>query len=1341
MQLQAGYILEALPSLFAGSQREYVEALIKHLSYFDLDAAGQDLSPISNDPFPVVIHNLISRGLPTLAPTFIEEIISATFFKTKKQVDKRGVFSYPFVNDELKEEIFRALHIIDPRITTNDLQKIYTFEDDPEADLKKKFLFQTVPSYVGDYLLQLIDADHSFLSILKRHSLKDYYQALGRRVIDTSMDFVLEVPYAEDNQYRGLAIEIEKKLVEGPEIMDYDSRSWMLSNIGWGRILYLKQSDFYSNKIDYAPLVDFSYNQYFEEVRKNYERPVYGNAYGMDALQIALTPFEVARIQRVILQYILAGKLDLNAGEWNIAVIERDVPGAFLAVQDLSMKFNNLFHLAGVRRNFPQVHLEIYYDQEFEEAALNILYQGEKFLIEEFDPTKQYDLVIDSSLLRYKGLDVEKIDTASENLAIVRSSRNIEADRTFLAAEPVKYQSFVPGENIAKDDLERVEKVRESFFYFIKNIFRRQILDPYQMKVLSSALSGHNTMADFSFVAEKTLLYQIVALFRPGFALIVEPLVPALLNQLDKLREFRIDAVSYICLNYYDVYDCRHRRELFASASALFVFITAEAFHSNDFRSDLKLFESKGGFFTTVVVDQTQILSPWSSSFNYAYYSLGNNVKKFLPGSENAVILALSSGIDYDATEDVKLFLDISQDNIFSEVFPLENIDVVLYKDNQDNVVPLDKLDEEKVEQDKINLLIDNDLLDEKSVIYTLKPDFYYDNLFNKVKKDLFLFNDRPVSGTASLYTRHSVEAYEHFRQFVDSEDDLLIANRNFVFGLDAKDIHNLNVVSFPMGMTDLLYLFQRVGRDMQPARINFVFSSRCVYFDQKQYIISGNEPVAIRQTREIPYEEYVASRFFSSMHGNVKKDFLLVEEILKLANSPKDTVKDILIKRVYQIFGIWVSLEPQPEQTPTSLYVYDQEDILGVINLKENTIDNQASALKKKLADNILAFIDYEIRQVVARPQDFLLIMDETVETPSETIISRLVNMKEDETASIIVDFTNDIYDDLVKLAGKDKISREDFNRMILANPDLETFYDFILLYTDKKFVRKNKDKLEEIFLRLRTFDDTYRLIYYLLVVGLAEDYIIDFRSRHFVIKLRKLSDDKYLHRIYKRILTFVSKEKALETFQKVPGFKGDTFVQKVLNYWISFEYTYIIPRRYEAISDLSRMIDTFMQNGDVQRCKYIISNYFRAKYIFDLEERKKAVKQDWIKIIDYFIQKVGIFKSNLKHLYNTADILLQQNPGDYVALLMRGWAGLIINENDEAKISQALDDMAMALNLWRKTYDADVEKFIERIDGLLFTLENYNFELKAKVEKLFHLKIFTSWLRDFNKQFIDLT
>jgi hypothetical protein len=99
-----------------------------------------------------------------------------------------------------------------------------------------------------------------------------------------------------------------------------------------------------------------------------------------------------------------------------------------------------------------------------------------------------------------------------------------------------------------------------------------------------------------------------------------------------------------------------------------------------------------------------------------------------------------------------------------------------------------------------------------------------------------------------------------------------------------------------------------------------------------------------------------------------------------------------------------------------------------------------------------------------------------------------------------------------------------------------------------------------------------------------------------------------------------------------------------------------------------------------------------------------------------------------------------MKEDRQDYVAMMLRGWAGLLISSDNES-ISRALDDIAMSLNIWKKQVDVDAEEFISWIDSLLVTLENYNFELKTKVEKLFHLKIFTTWLKDFNNHFIDLT
>ena len=1341
MQLQAGYILEGLPKLYSGSQRDNVEALIKNLSYFDFEHKGGEIKRRIEDPFVYVVHNLIARGLPTIAPTFIEEIMAATFLNTKKNVDNRGAFSYDFINDELKDDIYRALHIVDPRLSLEDLKKVYRFEDDTEADLKKKFVFETLPTYIGDYIVQLLGIERSFGSILHHYSLAKYYEAKRRILLDKTVDFVLEVPYAETNQFRGLAIEIEKKLLDDEQIMDLDDRSWYLNQIGWGEIFYLKQSDFYSNTVDYSRLQEFSYNQFFEYIRKNYERPLYSNSYGLDALQLALTPFEVARIQRIIVEYILSGLLDLDAKQWNIAVIERDIPGAFLAIQDLTLRFNHLYQLAGLHKKLPEIKLEVYYTEEFESAALNILYQGDKFLIEEFDQKKNYDLVIDSSVLRYNGLDKEVIKTASKNLAVVRSSRYIDSRRSFLTTDPVNYKPFVIEDTFSKDEIKRVEKIRESFFYFVKNIFRRQSLTDEQTRTLSSALSGKNTLANFPFTGEKTLLYQIVALLQPGLTLVLEPLLVSLFDQIDRLKEYRIDAVSRCCVNSGDVYLLQYNKDLITSGSALFIFATGEDLHTNDLRHVFKVLRKKDLNFTLVVVDQAEFMSPWSPTFNYAYYTVNQNIEKFLPYSEKPIILALSSGMDYDSEVDVLWFLGIDENNVITGAYGMDNLQFEYHFFDKDESFEQENIDKDGIEKQKLGYLSEKELLKENTLVYTHTPWKVYNSL-NESSLDLEIgvFDEVPKTEFSSVVPYQSRVSYDNFRRFRNGDLEVLIANRNIAHGLDKPDIRSLVLMSLPVSIEEFVKLLNRVGRDLSEAQVHFLLSEKQVSFEEQKNIVSGHEITEIKQNRQVLYEEYVSYKILKSFKGNLKKDMLLADEILNYLKSTNETLEELLVNRIRQVFGIWVSFDYQPMENPTMIYVYENGDLLGIIDFEENKIDNQASALRRDIADSILSFLDTEIRSFVSKPRDIFLIIKDKVSHSSTSLLNKLVSMSEGESASITIDFSNNLTQDLASVLGKDKFTHLDIERAYYGAEDYNDFREYLSEFVDRRTLKKNDEKIKQLFYRIRAFWDTYRMVYYLIVIGVVDDYLIDFRNQQFVIQLRKLSEDQYINRIYKRISAFVSREKAMEVFQKVPGYRGDSFVHKVLNYWINFEYSYIRARNEATIAELARLMRALFKNKDQQACKFVVSHYFEAKYILDLRERKAIEKENWIKIIDYFIQKVGIFKSNIKHLYKTAEILLKEDRGDYVALMLRGWAGLLLS-NDNASISSALDDIAMSLNMWKKQMQVDTEEFITWIDTLLVTLENFNFELKTKVEKLFHLKIFTTWLKDFNNNFIDLT
>ena len=1339
MQLQAGYILQGLPELYVGRQREYVDALIKRLSFFDFENIGQKLEHIVEDPFVVIIYNIINRGLPTFAPAFIEEIISATFFNTTKNVDNRGNISYEFVKEELKDDIFRALHIIDPRLQLQDIKEVYTFEGDPEADLKKKFVFETLPVYIGDYVVQLLCFERNFGSIIRNYSLSKYFEAKRKVLLNYNFDFVLEAPYTETEQFKGLAIEIEKKLIDDESILDLDKRSWFLTQIGWGEIFYLKQSDFYPNTIDYVRLQEFFYNIYFEYIRKNYERPLYNHSYGLDALQLALTSFEVARIQRVVIEYILAGILDLNDKEWNIAVIERDIPGAFLALQDLSLKFNHLYQLAGIKRKFPQINLELFYSKEFESAALNVLYQGDKFLIDEFEQKKKYNLVIDSSILRYNGLEKHNLQSQTENIAIIRSSKFIDSHRHFLTTEPITYKKFVFDNKLSKEEILEREKAKEGLLFFVKDIFHRQELTDIQLNVLSNVLTGKNTIVNIPFIYEKTLLYQIIALLQPGMVMVIEPLLISLQDQIEKLSGLGIDAFSTISASYGNINLLDNQIDNIVNGRALFVFITAEDLHTNELRQIFKLLSKNKYFFSLVIVDQVDFMSPFSMNFNYAYYTILKNLKRVVPLYQDAILLGLSSGMDLNVQADVLNLLEIDKANLISHTYDFENIEIIAHPIDRVSEEIDFKLFSEEIEKAKVDFLLKNYLIEKQSLLFTHFPEYVFSSIVNKERElNVGVFDEEPRTEIFSFVPYNSLKVYKSFFSFRRDNYQVLVANRNIAYGLDKADIRNLILMSLPVGFGHLVKLLQRVGRDGKTAKVYFVLSKQKLKEEQRKYITNGKEITEIKQNLDVFYEQNLIDRFL--YRSNLQKDFLLINELLNNIENLNDTLETLLIRRINQIFGIKVNFDFQPTQNPTMLYIYENEELLGILDFENNEIKNVASALEQELAEAVLNFLDSEIRILTTNPKDILLIIKDKLPERNTSIMTKLVSIRENEQTTVEIDFENNIPEKIVSLFPNSNLTIWDVKLIYRKSYDYNSFKQFLQDFLDKKISRKKAERIKDLYNRLRLFEDTYRIVYYFVEVGLVDDYFIDFRNQQFILHIYKLSDDKYLSHVYKRISVVISREKSLEVFQKVPSFMGNSFVQKVLNYWVSFKYSYIQNYHEDSIKNLSELISSLYNNKDYEKCKLILSHYFEAKYIFDLQKIRDFKKIDWIKIIDYFIDKVGVFKANIRHLYKTGEILYNQDNQDYIALMLRGWAGLILDEGDEMT-SKALDDIVVSLNICREKEGVNTEEFITWIETLFLTLENYSFELKTKIEELFYLKFFTNWLKEFNNHFVDLT
>ncbi len=1341
MQKQAGYILESLPELFAGHQKTYVEKLAGALSYFEM-RTHNDLSVKNKDPFTILVHNIILRGIPTIAPTFIEDIISATFLKTKKEYSDHGDFAYTFVNDELKEEIFRALHLVDPRIKFQDLKDLYTFEGDPEAGIKKQFLFDTVATNIGEYFLQLFSPERDFDSIFKTYGLKYLEKARRLGLTGQKTDFSIQIPYGENNQPVGMAIELEKKLLDDREILSVEQKNDLLNEINWADLLYLKQSDI-ANPQNIQPLIEFSYQKYFEVIRKNYERPLFSTLAGLDGLQIALTPFEVARIQRVIVDYILAGLLDPNAAKWEIAVIERDVPGAFLAIQDLQQQFKNLYALAGVKKKLPEIELYLYYTEDFERAELNVLYQGNKYLVDEFDAGKKFDLVIDSSILRYEGLDKDVLETASGNLAVLRSSRYPASTRKFLTSDPIKYKEFYPVEKKDKKELKKLRKLQDNLMYFVKNIFRFYELKDEQIHVLSNILSGQSSIANMPYTYDKTLLFQIAAILQPGLTLVISPLYTVQRDQIRKFKRYRIDTLSFVNATVTDVYSYLEQTKKLTEGASLLLFSPAEAFHMDKFRKILHQLEIKDLAFALVVIDEIQAISPWSYLFNYGYVTLKQNIDTLLPKNKEITVLGLTSSASYDVLEDIKNILGISGKNIISAAHDFDNLDVNILPVTEKITVSDKQLDHKQIEETKLDYITQNLKPQDKTLIYTLKVKPFYNELKQKIyDKNIAWFDTKPQVRVFFASRRLAYESYANFEKFINNDIDILVGGRTVAVGLDKKDIRREIVASLPPGAEEMIQLLNRAGRDRNKSKIDIILNQTVVHYERLNYAILGNKLSAVKETKESYYDEYENSRLLQFLHGNTIKDIYLADELINNVTTSNDTLEEILVRRIRQDYDLWVRFELQPMIDPSMIYIYDDEELLGFLDLDNNTIENQASVSKRDLAEQILHFVDFEIREIVAKPRDIFLIFREPINSVQQiSIIKKLAELKEGQKTTITIDFYNDVPKQIAKLFPDYNLDANQIVQLYNQTFSFNEFYSSLEKVIKRKELKAKREDLKKLYYRIRDFFDTYKLVYYFITIGLVEDYQVDLRNQSFVLVIKKLSDEQYLNNVYKRILPFVTKDKAIEVFEKIPRFEGNNLLQKVVNYWIYFEHSIIQNKFYISLSDLSKVVyEALKDENPGEYLKKYLQYYFRAKYLLEIKQKLKDYDQDWMQVIDFFVKKIGYFKDSWYHLLHSADIILNDQPSNFAVRMLKGWATLILSE-DNNQLSKALDDIAKGMNSWREQYNITIEQFYEKIEDFYKTLENTNFDLKTKVEEIFTIKIMTTWLEEFNKKFIDIT
>jgi superfamily II DNA helicase RecQ len=147
---------------------------------------------------------------------------------------------------------------------------------------------------------------------------------------------------------------------------------------------------------------------------------------------------------------------------------------------------------------------------------------------------------------------------------------------------------------------------------------------PGQAQVISSVLSGRNTVVVMPTGAGKSLCYQLPAMLLPGVTLVISPLIALMKDQVEQLTARGIPA-TFINSSLSDMDRADRIRRLRAGEYKL-VYVAPERFRSPSFLDAL----AQVGV-DLLAVDEAHCISQWGHDFRPDYAQLGQVRKRLRP--------------------------------------------------------------------------------------------------------------------------------------------------------------------------------------------------------------------------------------------------------------------------------------------------------------------------------------------------------------------------------------------------------------------------------------------------------------------------------------------------------------------------------------------------------------------------------------------------------------------------------------------------------------------------------------------------------------------------------------
>lgn len=1407
-QLQAGYILDCVKETLETKYKPTeVQGLLTQLSYFDIDVnSTAELKDNSNfEQILSVAHNIISRGLPTRPTLWLENKILQAFDLTQqdeKLLDIGTIRQVLKIEETLIQKLFRALHIIDPNLKDNNIskQKINTWEN-LGSSFEENFLYEQLPKYASPLWVQLLETQRELENVLRfstttEDEVEKYLNGTIKIFNEQRLDFSVEFPYKIKEQ-RGIVVEIDGSQHENhPQNPIDTNRDNATEKAKWGKAIRIKTSEWKSIENKISPIKQFESEQFFNLLKQNFENPLYDEKEGLTALDLSLIPFAVARIEKTLIHLLFEGKLNINANEWNIAIIEQDIPCGNLAIEDFEELINSLLKLKGDTEKLPKINVFVERNEKFVNANLRSTTN--------IDKNKKYDLLIDISILQRSGLTKINDSVNAKTKVLIRSAHSPKTVRNFKTTSLIFYKALGKKntqKNIFIEDKKQVEALEK----FVQTIFRKTGFRAGQVEIINRAIQGLSVIGLLPTGSGKSLTYQLTSLLQPGMTIIIDPIKSLMKDQFEGLLKNGIDGAVYInsSLNQ------KQRKialEKIKKAQTIFAFVSPERLQDNTFRKELlETSNLNNHYFSYCVIDEAHCVSEWGHDFRTSYLRLGDNARNYCIAKdrEHLPFFALTATASYDVLSDIQRELGIPEETA---------------------IVRLEKLDRPEIQFKIIDITADikpeNGLgwgnkqalgeAKQYQLIQQLKkiPEYYneFSNTEAIIEEAKKVFNGKdirlPNYTPATFYQQQGRESNaglvfcphrnwyfgvmnnasnitDHFDSlkigtflgsdgvkerdnendksqsaFVNHDLDLLVATKAFGMGIDKPNIRYVVHFNYPSSIESYYQEAGRGGRDRKLALGLILFNKQEVTTSEKTEAVSEDgEITEVIEERTASIDKDILQDFHRNNFKGIAKEKRLLAELLTEIKFPSHRITNYIEELVFEEFSVSVRLNAITGNTGRQVLYINQN--FGSIYLDRDNLPFYPSQNPQPEASKIANFIQNII--LTEKPSGLTAFswLTQFTEAASQPGIEKLLadtNSRDD--FQVIIPFTNNVIERIAKYLTENGIAFTE--RMVKEAQNFCNDKAEFITNLEKQFEKANdrqaisipenlKPTIENLFTQIRNEEDTYKAIYRLSIIGVVDDYTVDYNSKNIAATITKKPQGHYTQKLKEYLLQYNSPEKTDEKLERLPFYKGNTEIQKCLGFLIKFVYEETAIQRKVAIDAMEEACIVGLEENGSQKFKEFIDLYMNSKYArpqYLPSDTDKGLKADFSiveKYMDLVRTDVGEI-NNFKHLRGATTRLLVQRPDNFVFILLKSFSVILIEKENEDFIKEAQTDFINGFLKVRETTKDDIHSVKQKVDTFKQKINSFDLEAVEKIEEVesaLYLNLHSNWLTNFNNKF----